>query len=79
MPSASVWRIPKGPQRCGPMRLCMSQMALRSNQIISMTETSSAANATSTLIATMASSAQCVPFVKSGSPVASSPVIVTPS
>ena len=37
MPSASVWRRPKGPQRWGPMRLCMSEIALRSNQIITMT------------------------------------------
>ncbi len=37
MPSATVCRSPKGPQRCGPMRLCMSEMALRSNQIIKMT------------------------------------------
>src|SRR5665213_2830826 len=34
MPSANVCKMPKGPQRCGPMRLCMSEMALRSNQII---------------------------------------------
>ena len=36
MPSASVWRMPHGPASDGPMRLCMSLMSLRSNQIINM-------------------------------------------
>ena len=38
MPSASVCRIPKGPARFGPIRFCMSEMTLRSNQIVSMTD-----------------------------------------
>ena len=39
MPSARVWAIPKGPARLGPIRLCMSEITLRSNQIINMTDT----------------------------------------
>ena len=46
-------QAPKGPARLGPMRACMSEMTLRSNQIINMTETSRAPNATSTLMTTM--------------------------
>ncbi len=53
MPSANVCKIPNGPQRCGPMRLCMSEMALRSNQIIIVTAPMMAANPTRTLISTM--------------------------
>ena len=37
-PSARVWSRPNGPQRWGPIRLCMSEIALRSNQIITITE-----------------------------------------
>ena len=44
MPSASVWRMPHGPARFGPMRFCMSPMTLRSNQIINMVATSSSTN-----------------------------------
>ncbi len=42
--------MPKGPARLGPIRLCMSEITFRSNQIMSMTETSSAAKTTTTLI-----------------------------
>ena len=34
VPSASVCSSPQGPARFGPMRLCMSEITLRSNQII---------------------------------------------
>ena len=42
VPSASVWSSPNGPARFGPIRSCMSEITLRSNQIINITETSSA-------------------------------------
>ena len=79
MPSASVWRIPNGPQRCGPIRLCMSPIALRSHQISSITETMSAANAAITLMATTKSSAQWTPPAYSGSPAARIVLTGTPS
>ena len=41
MPSASVCSTPHGPAMFGPTRFCMSAMSLRSNQIISITPTSS--------------------------------------
>ena len=41
---------PEGPGPVGPMRLCMSVITLRSNQIINMTETSSARRRPATLI-----------------------------
>jgi hypothetical protein len=44
---------PKGPQRWGPMRLCMSEMALRSNQIIKVTAPINAPKPTRTLITTI--------------------------
>ena len=62
MPSASVWARPQGPARLGPMRLCMSEITLRSNQIISMTDTSRAAKATSTLMTTIRRTTQGVPL-----------------
>ncbi len=62
IPSASVWAMPNGPARLGPIRLCMSEMTLRSNQIISMTDTMSAPNTTRTLTATMASTTQPTPL-----------------
>ena len=52
IPSARVWSSPHGPARLGPIRLCMSEMTLRSNQIMSMTDTSSTPKATSTLMTT---------------------------
>ena len=39
MPSASVWSRPHGPARLGPMRFCMSEMTLRSNQTMRSTAT----------------------------------------
>ena len=53
MPSASVWRMPNGPASAGPIRLCMSATSLRSNQIMSITDTSSRVNASTTLMSTM--------------------------
>ena len=46
MPSASVWRMPKGPARLGPSRFDMSACTLRSNQIMNSTDTSSSAKVT---------------------------------
>jgi hypothetical protein len=66
-PSASVWSSPYGPARLGPIRLCMSLMTLRSNQIINMTETMRAANAARTLMTTINSSTQWAPWANSGS------------
>ena len=54
--------MPKGPARLGPMRLCMSEMTLRSNQIINMTETIRAPKTTSTLIKTMRNTTQPTPL-----------------
>ena len=62
IPSARVWAMPKGPARLGPMRLCMSEMTLRSNQIISMTETIRAPKTTTTLIRTMRNTTQSTPL-----------------
>ena len=62
IPSASVCSSPHGPARLGPMRACMSEITLRSNQIISMTATSNAPKTTTTLMTTMRSSAQCTPW-----------------
>jgi hypothetical protein len=62
IPSASVWAIPKGPARLGPIRLCMSEITLRSNQIINMTETMRAPKTTSTLIRTMRTTCQLSPW-----------------
>ena len=41
--------MPHGPARLGPMRCCMSEMILRSNQTMNMVATSSSANVTKTL------------------------------
>ena len=41
MPSASVWKMPKGPARLGPSRLLMSAWTLRSNHTMNSTDTSS--------------------------------------
>ena len=68
VPSANVCRSPQGPARFGPMRLCMSEITLRSNQIIMAVATSSATNATSTLTMTMTQTSQLSPWEKSGSP-----------
>ena len=62
MPSARVWAIPKGPARLGPIRLCMSEITLRSNQIINMTDTIKKAKMISTLISTMRKTAQPTPL-----------------
>ena len=62
IPSARVWAMPNGPARLGPIRLCMSEMTLRSNQIISMTDTIRAPKTTSTLIRTMRSTTQPTPL-----------------
>ena len=62
IPSAMVWAIPNGPARLGPIRLCMSEITLRSNQIISITETMRAPNTTSTLIRTMRNTTQPTPL-----------------
>ena len=48
VPSAKVCSRPQGPARFGPTRLCMSEITLRSNQIISAVATSSTTKATST-------------------------------
>ena len=50
------------------MRLCMSEITLRSNQIIMAVATSSATNATSTLTMRMTQTSQLSPWEKSGSP-----------
>ena len=63
MPSARVWAMPKGPARLGPMRLCMSEMTLRSNQIMSMTATIRAPKTTSTLMRTMRKTTQPTPLL----------------
>ena len=52
IPSARVWSRPNGPQRCGPMRLCMSEIALRSNQIMRCRGHHERANPTRHLIST---------------------------
>ncbi len=67
MPSAMVWAMPKGPARLGPIRLCMSEMTLRSNQIISITDTIKAPKTTRTLINTMRKTTQVTPLSYSGS------------
>ena len=61
VPSASVCSSPHGPARFGPTRLCMSEMTLRSNQIISAVATSSATNAASTLMSVMTTTSQLRP------------------
>ena len=66
-PSARVWRMPNGPATAGPMRFCMSLMSLRSNQIMSVTLSSKKVNATSTLMATIATSSSPTPPRKRGS------------
>ena len=53
--------MPKGPARFGPIRFCMSEMTLRSNQIINMTETSRTPNTTTTFTMTMSSTARPTP------------------
>ena len=55
--------MPKGPARLGPIRLCMSEMTLRSNQIISMTDTIKKPKMTSTLMSTMRKTAQPTPLM----------------
>ena len=68
IPSARVWSRPKGPARLGPMRLCMSEMTLRSNQIIRITDTIRAAKTTTALMRTMRKMANPTLLVgKSGS------------
>ena len=62
IPSASVWAIPKGPARLGPMRLCMSEITLRSNQIMSITATIRATKTTTTLMTTMRKTTQPTPL-----------------
>jgi len=48
----------------GPIRACMSEMTLRSNQIMSMTDTIRTAKATTTLMTTINSTAQVTPRAK---------------
>ena len=67
MPSASVWRMPNGPATDGPIRLCMSATSLRSNQIISITDTSSRTKATTTLSRTMPTMPRPRSWLRSGS------------
>ncbi len=62
VPSASVCSRPHGPARFGPIRLCMSEISFRSNQIISMTETSSTTNATNTLMTSTTQTNQPTPL-----------------
>ena len=61
MPSASVWRSPNGPARLGPMRFCMSEMTLRSNQTMKITDTSSTTKVISTLPSVINTSARPTP------------------
>ena len=61
VPSASVCSRPQGPARFGPIRLCMSEITLRSNQIISAVATSSATKATRHLMMTMSQTSQLRP------------------
>ena len=68
VPSASVCSSPQGPARFGPIRLCMSEITLRSNQIIIAVAVSNATNATSTLTIRMTQTSQLSPPKKSGSP-----------
>ena len=70
-PSASVWSSPKGPQRCGPMRLCMSEINLRSNQIIKITEVINSEKAMNTFKITITHTANVTPWANSGSAEAS--------
>ena len=62
IPSASVCMIPNGPARFGPIRLCMSEITLRSNQIMSITDTISAAKTTNTLTRTIRYTASPTPW-----------------
>ena len=68
MPSASDCRMPHGPARSGPMRLCMSEIALRSNQIIIVTAPMQTAKEMTTLMRTISSTAQFTPAKYRGSP-----------
>ena len=63
IPSARVWAMPNGPARLGPIRLCMSEITLRSNQIISITDTIKAPNTTSTLMRTMRNTTHPTPLM----------------
>ena len=66
VPSASVCSRPQGPARLGPMRLCMSEITLRSNQIIMAVAVSSATKATSTLTKTITRTSQLIPWDEEG-------------
>ena len=70
IPSANVCNSPKGPARLGPMRFCMSEMTLRSNQTMNMVAISITTKVTRTLRATMPMTAQPTPSTNSGSPAA---------
>jgi hypothetical protein len=61
MPSARVCSRPQGPARSGPIRLCMSEMILRSNHTMNSTETSRKANTTSVLPATIRKTVRSMP------------------
>ena len=61
VPSASVCNRPHGPARFGPTRLCMSEITLRSNQIISAVATSSATKATRHLMMVISQTCQLRP------------------
>ena len=67
MPSASVWRMPNGPARFGPMRFCMSLTSLRSNQIISIVATSSSTKTMTTLPITISTTDRSIGPIRSGS------------
>ncbi len=60
-PSASVWSRPNGPHRWGPMRLCISEIALRSNQIITITEVINSPRPSTHLTTTITTMAKYVP------------------
>ena len=49
MPSASVWRMPNGPARFGPIRFCMPAITLRSNHTMNMVAMSRKAKQMTTL------------------------------
>ena len=61
VPSANVCSSPQGPARLGPIRLCMSEMTLRSNQIISAVATRSATKAARHLMMMISQTSQLSP------------------
>ena len=67
MPSASVWRIPHGPARFGPMRFCMSPMTLRSNHTINIVAISKKTKTATTLMTTTTTTLADSPEANNGS------------